>query len=88
MSSEQSQRIQANCKIIWGDGDYDLDIETDDWEIWQCIVKRDFGDAFEPLTMTGLCNSQEQAWNELDRMLDVWARQRTANNKGTKNGDF
>lgn len=25
--------------------------------------------------MTGLCNSAEQAWRELDRMLGVWARQ-------------
>jgi len=76
MSSERGQRIEANCKIIWGDGDYDLDIETDDWVNWQCSVKRDYGDEFgPPLTMTGLCNSQDRAWSELNRMLDVWARQ-------------
>lgn len=25
--------------------------------------------------LPGLCNSQDRAWSELDRMLDVWARQ-------------
>jgi hypothetical protein len=25
--------------------------------------------------MTGICNSEEQAWRELDKMLDLWARQ-------------
>ena len=76
MSSEQGQRIQANCKVIWGDGDYDFDIETNDWVNWQCIVKINFGDAYEPLlTMTQLYNSKERAYSELDKMLDVWARQ-------------
>ena len=33
-------------------------------------VKRDFGLEFGPLlTATGLCNSREQVWKELDRML-------------------
>lgn len=31
MASAQGQRIQASCEIIWGTGDYDIDIETDDW---------------------------------------------------------
>lgn len=26
------ERSQANCKVIWGDCDYDLDIETDDYD--------------------------------------------------------
>jgi len=70
MSSERGQCIEANCKIIWGDGDYDLDIETDDWVNWQCNVKRDYGDAFgPPLTMNGLCNSQDRAWSELNECL-------------------
>lgn len=76
MSSVRGQRIQTNCEIIWGNADYDLDIETDDWETYACVVKKDFGSHFgPPLTMTGICNSEEQAWRELDRMLDVWARQ-------------
>lgn len=48
MSPKRGQRIEANCKIIWGDGDYEIDIETDDWENWQCSVKRDYGDEFGP----------------------------------------
>ncbi|RFU32614.1 hypothetical protein B7463_g3747, partial [Scytalidium lignicola] len=76
MSSAQGKTIEANCRVIWGDGDYELDIETDDWDTWYCFVRKDFGLHFgPPLTMTGMCNSQKQAWSELERMLDVWARQ-------------
>ena len=76
MAADQGQRIQANCKIIWGDADYDLDVETDDWVTYTCVVKKDHGLCFgPPLTMTGICNSEGQAWRELDRMLGVWARQ-------------
>jgi hypothetical protein len=85
MSSTQGQRIQTNCKIIWGDADYDLDLETDDWVAFVCVVKKDLGSHFgPPLTMTGLCNSKEQAWKELDRMLDVWARQVQSGQSMTK----
>ena len=76
MSSEQAKRIEANCKIIWGDDIYDIDLETDDYIWYTCIVKKDFGDAFgPPLTMTGLCHSSEHAYRELDRMLKIWAGQ-------------
>merc|ERR1712098_197834 len=68
------ERIQINCKIIWGDGNYDLDLETDDWVAYG-VVKRDYGTSFgSPLTMTGLYNSSGH-WGELERMLDLWARQ-------------
>lgn len=76
MSSAQGQRIHASCEIIWGTGDYDIDIETDDWTLYMAIVKRDFGISLgPPLTMTGLCRSSNHACRELDRMLGVWARQ-------------
>ena len=77
MSSAQVQRIEANCKIIWGnDCVYDLSIETDDYVNYICYVKRFFGDSFgPPLTMTSLCRSREAAWAELDRMLELWAKQ-------------
>lgn len=76
MSFAQGQRIQTNCKIIWGDADYDLDVETDDYSTYTCTVKMDFGSHYgPPLTMTGGCNSEEHAWRELDRMLGVWAKQ-------------
>ena len=71
-----TKRIQASCEIIWGTGDYDIDIETDDWISYMAIVKRDFGTSLgPPLTMTGLCRSSDHACRELDRMLGVWARQ-------------
>ncbi|KAH7068508.1 hypothetical protein FB567DRAFT_541209 [Paraphoma chrysanthemicola] len=77
MSSPRFQRIEANCKIIWGnDSDYDIDAETDDWEYYSCVVKKDYGTAFRPpLTMTGLCPSSDAALAELDRMLGLWAKQ-------------
>jgi hypothetical protein len=77
MSSTQGQRIEANCKIIWGKSyDYDLDIETDDYINYLCHVKKDFGESYGPLLMmTCLCRSSEAAWAELDRMLELCAEQ-------------
>jgi uncharacterized protein YajQ (UPF0234 family) len=86
MSSAQGKRIQANRKIIWGDSDYEFDVETEDSMKYWGFVKKDFGFFFgPPLTMTALCNSRENAWNELDRMLDVWARQGQSGEPMTKN---
>jgi hypothetical protein len=77
MSSARGKRIEDYCKIIWGSHcDYDIDIETDDWENYSCIVKRDFGLSFgPPLTITSLCYGSEAAWAELERMLGLWAEQ-------------
>lgn len=73
----QGKRIEANCKTIWGSHkDFDFDMETDDWEHYCCVVKEDRGLSFgPPLTMTSLCHGSERAWNELDRMLCLWAKQ-------------
>ncbi|KAI7977207.1 hypothetical protein EIK77_005412 [Talaromyces pinophilus] len=76
MSSIQWQRIQTYCQTIWGPGDYDIDVETDDWISYYAVVKRDYGTSFgSPLTITGICRSQDHAWRELDRMLGAWATQ-------------
>jgi hypothetical protein len=77
MSTIQGERIQANCKKIWGaEKDFELDIETDDYEYYSCLVREDRGDSFgPPLTMTSLCYGEDRAWDELDRMLSLWARQ-------------
>jgi len=79
MSSEEAprgKRIEGLCKIVWGECDYDFDVETDDWEEYWCIIRKDLGSSFgPPLTMTGLCNSEDEAWNELERMLGLWATQ-------------
>jgi len=80
MSSGQSdsgKRIQDYCRIIWGDGDYDLNIETDDHVSWVYYVQRDFGTSFgSPLTATNPRASPEAAGVELERMLGAWACQR------------
>jgi hypothetical protein len=75
MSSAQNQKVEANCKVIWGDGDFDYDLESEDGQCWY-VVKKDHGSFYgPPLTMTGCCDTPEKAWNELDRMLSKWAKQ-------------
>lgn len=77
MPTPRSERIEANCKVIWGpDSDYDLDLETDDYVNYACHVKKDFGLSYGPiLAMTSLCPSEDAALAELDRMLLIWAEQ-------------
>lgn len=41
MSSTEYQSIQANREIIWGKGDYEIDIETDNYVNYYAFVKRD-----------------------------------------------
>lgn len=77
MASSEAQRIQSLCQLIWGDGDYDLDLETDDRITYYVVVKKDYGTSFGPLLMmTGICHSEDHAWGELDRMLNTWAKQK------------
>ncbi|KAK4182251.1 hypothetical protein QBC35DRAFT_510322 [Podospora australis] len=87
MSSEQGERIRANCKTIWGNhDDYDLSIENDNCVDYQCFVRKDFGDSFgSPIAMTSCCPSSEAAWAELDRMLGLWASRVKRGTPMTKN---
>lgn len=40
------------------------------------VVKKDLGTSYgPPLTMTGVCGSENHAWSELDWMLRIWAEQ-------------
>lgn len=46
MSSARGQRIEAYCEIIWGQGDYDLELETDetdDYVTCMIVVRKDLG---------------------------------------------
>jgi hypothetical protein len=75
MSDNQGERIQNNCRAIWGDGNYELDIETDNWMDWYCYVRKDYGLSFgDLLWMAGPCNSPEETWGELDRGLAARAQ--------------
>lgn len=78
MSAQQvrAQRIKANCKRIWGaTKDFEFDLDTD-YEHYSCMVREDHGDSFgSHLAMTHECNGPDGAWNELDRMLALWAGQ-------------
>jgi hypothetical protein len=89
MASARGQRIEANCKTIWGtDSVYDLSEETDDWINYICYVKKDFGTSFGPVLTLSICSSSEAAWNELDRKLDELAKHIIAKEKseGRKTG--
>jgi len=70
MPSDQGEHFQANCKLIYGDYDYDLEFETDDYVHYNCVVRKDFGLHFGPLLiMTHYYPSIEAASAELNRML-------------------
>jgi hypothetical protein len=73
---ERGCRIDANCKKVWGaNKEFDLSIETDDYEHYACYVKEDVGDSFSGvLVMTALHYGEERAWQELDKMLAAMAR--------------
>ncbi|KAL3455661.1 hypothetical protein BJX64DRAFT_294839 [Aspergillus heterothallicus] len=72
----RNERMHRNCEIIWGKCNYELEIEADDWETWWALVRRDYGSSYGgPLTITGICSSEDGAWAELDRVLGVWAKQ-------------
>ncbi|MCJ1333452.1 hypothetical protein MMC10_010151 [Thelotrema lepadinum] len=74
--AELGRRIEANCRIIWGEGDYDLEEENDNYDVYQCLVRRDFGTEHgPPLAMTTLFDSPDRAWDDLDKMLVAWAEQ-------------
>lgn len=82
MSDTQGQRIHANCEIIWGKGDYDIDVEHDDWEFYQAFVRRYYGTSLGfPLLMTSIHNSEDRVWRELDEMLDMAARKHKPDRK-------
>ncbi|EGD95582.1 hypothetical protein TESG_03055 [Trichophyton tonsurans CBS 112818] len=76
MASAQGKRIQTNCEVIWGKCDYDIDLETDDNTMYWAVVRKDFGTSFgPPLFVTSMCNSENHAFAELDRVLAIWSLQ-------------
>lgn len=85
MTSSMQQRVEENCKTIWGGHDYEIDYETDNTMIFQYFVLRDYGSSFgPPLTMTWFHDSEEAAHRELNRMLVIWAAQVRRGTQGAK----
>lgn len=84
-SSESGDNNLINCEIIWGKGEYELDIEGDYDEGFVCSVHRVYNDGDErPLIMTRLCKSSKKAWKELKTMLDCLAEQKKSGKPMTK----
>jgi hypothetical protein len=75
------ERIEANCKIIWGDKDYDFEVEGGDMFSqsdpgFQIFVREDRGTSWGHfLTATPLYRNQETCWSELDRVLKLDAEE-------------
>ena len=66
MASLDPRHIQSYCSTVWGRGDYDVDFETDDWDKFYITIKRHYGTSLgPPLTMTSVCDSEQQARVEL-----------------------
>ncbi|KAK4111473.1 hypothetical protein N656DRAFT_780764 [Canariomyces notabilis] len=76
----RAERIEANCKIIWGDDkEYDIFHETDDYVYYICYVrtiiqKNRFPDPGPVLVQSPMCPSEAEAWTELDKMLAIGAK--------------
>lgn len=75
MSSSESEKIQANCRIIWGPGLYDIEIEHENFECWMIFVREDHGTYFgDPLLVTMPRDSLERAKSDLNGILNARVR--------------
>lgn len=73
----QPQRIENNCKTIFGcHCGYEFDTETDtgEDEYWQIYVRS--SDDYRVVWMSNIYMSEEAAWRELDIDLEMAARQK------------
>jgi hypothetical protein len=68
----QGQRIQEYCRNIYGAGDYDIEFENVDHWDYYIYVRRDYGTHFgHMLTNSGVCNTEEKAIANLERILSI-----------------
>ncbi|KAL4904794.1 hypothetical protein BDW74DRAFT_178369 [Aspergillus multicolor] len=68
--------VEKGCHKLWGPGTYDIDVETDDWESFSALIRREHDNELGmPLIMTMLCRSEDAALAELDRMLRLMVQQ-------------
>lgn len=71
----RGERIIANCKIIWGDCDYDLGLETDDYDYYLAFVRKDYGFKFgDILCMVAATGGPDNVCAQLDQKLSEVAR--------------
>lgn len=71
MASNQWDRIQAYCKVIWGaDRTYDIEAEEQLDEYYFIFVREDRGTSFgNMLAAAGIFRGYAHAWNELERYV-------------------
>ena len=89
MSAYTGEGMQANCRVIWGPGDYDFDEQhEDDYEHFQCMIRRneDLGTWALPLMMTWFHTELELAWRKLVDMVVVAANVKKGTRVGSEHG--
>ena len=65
----RGQRIQDYCKVIWGDGCYDIEVDTED-DYYYGHIRKEFDDHYGPMLLdSGRCDSMDEACDVLERML-------------------
>jgi hypothetical protein len=68
----RGERIEAYCKTIWGNDDYDLEIDNEE-NLYYAWVRKDHGTHYGPLLtdscLSRPCHSADSACIELERML-------------------
>ena len=65
----RAQRIRDYCKAIWGDGYYDIDVESEGDDHYG-YIKKDLGDSYGPLLLDSeRCGSVDEARDKLERIL-------------------
>jgi len=65
----RGERIQAYCKILWGDCYCDIEFEAEDDDHY-AFIRKDLGDSYGPLLLDSeRCGSMDEASAKLERML-------------------
>lgn len=65
----RGQRIQDYCKAIWGDGYYDVEVDTEDDDHYG-YIRKEFDDFYGPMLLdSGRCGSIDEACEKLERLL-------------------
>lgn len=65
-----------NCRIIWGQANYDIKVQKEMWGTWWAYIQRREGRDYSSVALASKmdCETPEQAESDLLRKLDYMAR--------------
>ncbi|KAF1810840.1 hypothetical protein P152DRAFT_515634 [Eremomyces bilateralis CBS 781.70] len=70
MTFGRRDRVYNNCQKVWGPGKYNVNCQVPNRGRCCCVVHKDTGNGYgPPLAHTGWCNSEDQAWGQLDQNI-------------------